>query len=66
MDNTKSEHTLPALPFPVDALQGISSATLEIHHGRHHRAYVDKLNALLVGTPLRGQPLEEDDPVEVT
>ena len=59
MNQTPSEHTLPALPFPADALQGISSTTIEIHHGRHHRAYVDKLNALLVGTPLRGRPLED-------
>lgn len=59
MTQTTSEHTLPTLPFPVDALQGISQTTLEIHHGRHHKAYVDKLNALIKTSPLRGTALEE-------
>lgn len=59
MTQTASEYTLPPLPFPAGALQGISSTTLEIHHGRHHRAYVDKLNALVRGSALRGRPLAE-------
>lgn len=59
MTPTASEFTLPPLPFPADALQGISATTLEIHHGRHHRAYVDKLNALLATSPLRGRSLED-------
>jgi Fe-Mn family superoxide dismutase len=38
---------LPDLPYPADALQPfISARTLGIHHGKHHRAYVDKTNAL--------------------
>jgi Fe-Mn family superoxide dismutase len=39
---------LPALPYRLDALEPfISARTLEIHHGRHHRAYVEKANTLL-------------------
>ena len=39
---------LPELPYAHDALEPvISSATLKLHHGAHHRGYVDKLNALL-------------------
>ena len=38
---------LPALPYPLDALEPfISARTLATHHGKHHRAYVDKTNAL--------------------
>lgn len=37
---------LPQLPYPVDALEPfISARTLQIHHSKHHRAYVDKTNA---------------------
>lgn len=51
--------TLPDLPYDYDALQPvISAATLKLHHGAHHRGYVDKLNALLKGTDLDGAPLE--------
>jgi superoxide dismutase, Fe-Mn family len=40
--------TLPALPYPADALEpAIDKMTMEIHHGRHHKAYVDNLNAAL-------------------
>lgn len=40
--------TLPDLPYGYDALEPvISSATLKLHHGAHHRGYVDKLNALV-------------------
>lgn len=39
---------LPELPYPADALEPyISARTLSTHHGKHHRAYVDKANALL-------------------
>jgi Fe-Mn family superoxide dismutase len=42
---------LPPLPYPVHALEPfISARTLEIHHGRHHRAYVEKANTLLGDT----------------
>ena len=50
---------LPSLPYPYDALEPIISAqTLRTHHGKHHRAYVDKVNALVKGTDLVGRPLE--------
>jgi Fe-Mn family superoxide dismutase len=42
--------TLPALPYPADALEAaIDKMTMEIHHGKHHKAYVDNLNAALEG-----------------
>ena len=42
--------TLPALPYPADALEvAIDKATMEIHHGKHHKAYVDNLNAAVAG-----------------
>lgn len=51
--------TLPDLPYEYDALQPvISAATLKLHHGAHHRGYVDKLNALIKGTELENAPLE--------
>jgi Fe-Mn family superoxide dismutase len=51
---------LPDLPYDYDALQPvISAATLKLHHGAHHRGYVDKLNRLLKGSELAGASLEE-------
>ncbi len=51
---------LPALPYAQDALAPhISAETLEFHYGKHHKAYVDKLNTLVPGTPLEGKSLEE-------
>jgi Fe-Mn family superoxide dismutase len=44
--------TLPPLPYPADALEpSIDKMTMEIHHGKHHKAYVDNLNAALEGQP---------------
>lgn len=52
--------SLPDLPFAIDALEPhISRTTLETHHGKHHRAYVDNLNKLIAGTALEGKSLEE-------
>ena len=49
----------PALPYPADALEPhLSATTLEFHHGKHHKAYVDKLNAAIAGTDYDGQTLE--------
>ena len=60
MDRPRFAHTLPELPYALDALQPhISRETLEFHHGKHHRAYVDKLNELVRGGPLEGRSLEE-------
>lgn len=51
---------LPDLPYPETALEPVISAeTLRTHHGKHHRAYVDKVNALTRGTSLAEAPLEE-------
>jgi Fe-Mn family superoxide dismutase len=53
-------HTLPALPYDINALEPhISQNTLEFHHGKHHAAYVTNLNKLIEGTDLDGQSLEE-------
>ena len=51
--------TLPALPYPQDALEPyISTKTMGFHYGKHHQTYVDNLNKLVAGTPLAAQPLE--------
>lgn len=53
-------HTLPALPYAFDALEPhIDAATMQIHHGKHHQAYVNNLNAALdKHTALHEQSLE--------
>jgi Fe-Mn family superoxide dismutase len=52
--------SLPPLPYEYHALEPvISAAALKLHHGAHHRAYVDKANALLKNTALAGASLEE-------
>jgi superoxide dismutase, Fe-Mn family len=51
--------TLPELPYAQDALAPVISAnTLEFHHGKHHKAYVDNLNKLIAGTDLAAADLE--------
>jgi len=52
--------TLPELPYPKDALEPyIDALTMEIHHGRHHQAYVDNLNKALAGdAALQAKSLE--------
>ncbi|MDE2411020.1 MAG: superoxide dismutase [Sphingomonadales bacterium] len=51
--------TLTPLPYAEAALEpAISAATLAVHHGKHHKAYVDKTNALVAGTGLADAPLE--------
>jgi len=51
---------LPNLPYPKDALAPHTSAeTLEFHHGKHHKAYVDNLNKLIAGKPEENKSLEE-------
>ena len=52
--------TLPDLPYAHDALaaKGMSKETLEYHHDKHHKAYVDKLNELIAGTEWEGKDLE--------
>jgi Fe-Mn family superoxide dismutase len=52
--------TLPNLPYPKDALAPHTSAeTLEYHHGKHHAAYVNKLNELTAGKPEAEKSLED-------
>lgn len=54
------EHKLPELPYPKDALQPhISAETLEYHYGKHHQAYVNKLNTLIKGTKFENMSLED-------
>ena len=54
-------HTLPALPYPTDALEPhIDKMTMEIHHGKHHNAYVTNLNAALDKHPeLHSKSIED-------
>ena len=53
--------TLPNLPYPTNALEvSIDAQTMEIHHGRHHKAYVDNLNKALEGqTALGNKPIDQ-------
>ena len=52
--------TLAPLPYPHDALEPhIDTLTMQIHHGKHHQAYVDNLNKAIAGTPNENASLEE-------
>lgn len=54
------EHTLPALPYAIDALApAISQETIEFHYGKHHQTYVTNLNGLIKGTEFENASLEE-------
>jgi superoxide dismutase, Fe-Mn family len=51
---------LPALPYAHNALEpNIDTATMEIHHGKHHAAYVNNLNAAIAGTENEGKSIED-------
>lgn len=53
-------HSLPALPYAHNALEPhIDAQTMEIHHGKHHQAYVDNLNKAIEGTDAAALSLEE-------
>ena len=54
-------YSLPPLPYPSDALEPhVDKQTMEIHHGKHHAAYVNNLNAALEKHPeLQGKSIEE-------
>src|SRR5215467_14806484 len=52
-------YTLPPLPYPNDALEPtIDAKTMEIHHDKHHQAYVTNLNKALEGNDLANLPVE--------
>jgi superoxide dismutase, Fe-Mn family len=53
-------HTLPALPYAMNALEPvISEKTISFHYGKHHQTYVNKLNELVQGTEFENASLEE-------
>jgi len=53
-------YSVPALPYETNALEPhIDTRTMEIHHGKHHAAYVSKLNAAIEGTDLGNQSIED-------
>lgn len=53
-------YTLPDLPYDHDALEpSIDKKTMEIHHGKHHQGYTNKLNAALEGHEFASLPVEE-------
>jgi superoxide dismutase, Fe-Mn family len=53
-------YTVPPLPYAYEALEPhIDKTTMEVHHDKHHQAYVDKVNAALEGTALADAPIEQ-------
>ena len=53
-------YEVPPLPYAYDALEPhIDEQTMQLHHDKHHQAYVDKANDALAGTDLEGKPVED-------
>ena len=53
-------YELPELPYAYDALEPfIDAKTMEIHHSKHHQAYITKVNAALEGSGLENMPIDE-------
>lgn len=53
-------YELPALPYAVDALEPhFDAQTMEIHHTKHHQAYITKVNAAIAGTDLESKSIED-------
>jgi Fe-Mn family superoxide dismutase len=60
MSHALLSHALPPLPYRLDALAPhMSKETLEYHYGKHHQAYVTKLNELIEGTEFEAMSLED-------
>lgn len=60
LDNTMAKFELPKLPYEYDALEPyIDKMTMEIHHTKHHNAYVTNLNKAVEGSELEGTSLED-------
>ena len=60
LDKPKAPFSLPKLPYAENALEPVVSAkTISFHYGKHHKAYVDNLNRLVVGTSYEQMNLEE-------
>lgn len=52
-------YTLPALPYAYNALEPhVDARTMEIHHTKHHQAYINNVNGAIAGTPLEGKTVE--------
>ena len=59
-NNTTMAFTLPELPYATNALETyIDTQTMEIHHGKHHNAYVTNLNAAIAGTDAEHMSIED-------
>jgi len=53
-------YTLPPLPYPTNALEPhIDARTMEIHHGKHHQAYITNVNNAIKDTPFDNLPVEK-------
>ncbi|MFN0021956.1 MAG: superoxide dismutase [Pirellulaceae bacterium] len=53
-------YTLPPLPYPANALEPhIDARTMEIHHGKHHQAYITNVNNAIKDTPFDNVPVEQ-------
>lgn len=53
-------YSLPSLPYAYDALEPhIDARTMEIHHSKHHQAYITKVNDAISGTPLESKSVED-------
>src|SRR5690606_26763873 len=59
-EDPMAEYTVPPLPYDFGALEPhIDAQTMEIHHGKHHAAYVSKLNDALKNHEMMGKPIEQ-------